>query len=57
MVATAAPLIPIKEIKIGSPMILMIAPVNIAAIATLGLPSARMMEARQFCAKASGIIA
>ena len=35
----------------------MIAPVSIAAIAYLGLPSARIMDARVFCVIARGIIA
>jgi hypothetical protein len=38
-------------------MMLMIAPVSIAAIAYFGLPSARMIDAKVFCVIASGIIA
>ena len=59
IVAHAAPLMPMSSTKIakGSPIILMIAPVSIAAIAYLGLPSVRIMDARVFCVIARGIIA
>ena len=44
-VATAAPIIPQwnEKIKIGSRMILTIAPASVEAIANRGLPSARMI--------------
>ena len=59
IVAQAAPWIPISSTKIatGSPMMLMTAPVSMAAIAYCGLPSARMMEAKAFCVMARGIMA
>ena len=59
MVAQAAPWIPISSTKIatGSPMMLITAPVSMAAIAYCGLPSARMTEARAFCVMARGIMA